>query len=282
MNHTCPGHRRYRGPGQAPGRRPVLPSASGRPPTRSLLPLSRHRLLAPCNTNRYCTGHRWRRRAREIELAGACLPQVPLVLHRQRASNFGTWLQNTAQVVLAYQLTRSVFAVGLVTCAQFSGPLLLGPWAAVLTHRFGNWRALIITQCASMVVAATLATLEFGHWLTVRAAVRRCGGHRAGFHVRPSCTVGDRGCPRPSERDQASTGPGLGVIQPRPRASPGSQRCYVRHRRLRLGLRAERRFVPFLHRSVLWRQRPRRRTARAGSGARLERLPHRLGPSRGS
>ena len=27
-------------------------------------------------------------------------------------SNFGTWLQNTAQVVLACQLTHSVFAVG--------------------------------------------------------------------------------------------------------------------------------------------------------------------------
>ena len=85
------------------------------------------------------------------------------------ASNFGTWLQNTAQVVLAFQLTHSVLAVGLVTCAQFTSPLLLGPWAAVLTHRFGNWRALIATQCASMLVAATLATLQFGHWLTIRA-----------------------------------------------------------------------------------------------------------------
>ena len=45
-------------------------------------------------------------------------------------SNFGTWLQNTAQVVLAYQLTHSVFWVGVVTCAQFTSPLLLGPWPA--------------------------------------------------------------------------------------------------------------------------------------------------------
>ncbi len=49
-------------------------------------------------------------------------------------SNFGTWLQNTAQVVLAYQLTHSVFWVGVVTCAQFTSPLLLGPWAGVATH----------------------------------------------------------------------------------------------------------------------------------------------------
>lgn len=83
-------------------------------------------------------------------------------------SNFGTWLQNTAQVVLAYQLTHSVLAVGLVTCAQFTSPLLFGPWAAVLTQWMGTWRALIITQIASTVIAGLLAALEFSGALTVR------------------------------------------------------------------------------------------------------------------
>jgi predicted MFS family arabinose efflux permease len=79
-------------------------------------------------------------------------------------SNFGTWLQNTAQVVLTYQLTHSVFWVGVVTCAQFTSPLLLGPWAGVLTHRLGTWRVLVTTQCASLVIAGTLAMLQFtGH-----------------------------------------------------------------------------------------------------------------------
>jgi MFS family permease len=82
-------------------------------------------------------------------------------------SNFGTWLQNTAQVVLAYQLTHSIFAVGLVSCAQFTSPLLLGPWAAVLTHRIGNWRALIVTQVASTAIATTLAALKFSGALTI-------------------------------------------------------------------------------------------------------------------
>ena len=54
-----------------------------------------------------------------------------------------------------------MFAVGLVTCAQFTSPLLLGPWAGVLTHRLGNWRALLITQIASAGVAAGLAALQF-------------------------------------------------------------------------------------------------------------------------
>src|ERR1700748_3821861 len=62
-------------------------------------------------------------------------------------SNFGTWLQNTAQVVLTYQLIHSLFWVGVVTCAQFTSPLLLGPWAGVFTHRLGTWRVLIVTQC---------------------------------------------------------------------------------------------------------------------------------------
>lgn len=89
-------------------------------------------------------------------------------------SNFGTWLQNTAQVVLAYQLTHSVFWVGVVTCAQFTSPLLLGPWAGVLTQWFGNWRTLIVTQCASLGISATLAALQFADalstpWLIVGA-----------------------------------------------------------------------------------------------------------------
>jgi MFS family permease len=89
-------------------------------------------------------------------------------------SNFGTWLQNTAQVVLAYQLTHRVLAVGLVTCAQFTSPLLLGPWAAVLTHRMGNWRALMVTQIGATGIAAFLTALEFSgsltiHWLYVCA-----------------------------------------------------------------------------------------------------------------
>ena len=76
-------------------------------------------------------------------------------------SNFGTWLQNTAQVVLSYQLTHSVFWVGVVTCAQFTSPLLLGPWAGVWAHRLGTWRVLITTQYVSLLIAGTLAVLQF-------------------------------------------------------------------------------------------------------------------------
>src|SRR5215475_4179411 len=75
-------------------------------------------------------------------------------------SNLGTWMQTIAQVVLVYQLTRSVFAVGMVTSAQFAGTLFLGPWAAVVASRIGGRRMLIATQLASAGVAACLAVLE--------------------------------------------------------------------------------------------------------------------------
>ena len=58
-------------------------------------------------------------------------------------SDFGTWLQNTAQVLLAYRLSHSVLSVAMVTCAQFSSPLVLGPWAGVMTDRFGGRRILL-------------------------------------------------------------------------------------------------------------------------------------------
>lgn len=82
-------------------------------------------------------------------------------------SDFGTWLQNSAQVVLAYQLAHSVLDVGLVTFAQFTSPLLLGPWAGVAADRFGGRRTLLGTQVVSAATAATLASLDFAGLLHV-------------------------------------------------------------------------------------------------------------------
>lgn len=90
------------------------------------------------------------------------------------ASDFGTWMQNTAQVLLAYQLSHSVLVVGMVTCAQFSSPLLLGPWAGVMTHRFGGRRTLFATQLVAAMFAGSMAALVFagpvtGWWLGLGA-----------------------------------------------------------------------------------------------------------------
>jgi MFS family permease len=74
-------------------------------------------------------------------------------------SNLGTWLQNTAQMLLAYKITHSVFAVGLIAFFQFSGFLLIGPWAGTLANRMGMKRVLIGTQVLSAIVAGSLALL---------------------------------------------------------------------------------------------------------------------------
>ena len=81
-------------------------------------------------------------------------------------SDFGSWLQNTAQVLLAYHLAHSALAVGLVTCAQFTSPLVIGPWAGVLTDRIGSRRTLLLTQVAAAAIAVVLTVLEYCHALT--------------------------------------------------------------------------------------------------------------------
>ncbi len=81
-------------------------------------------------------------------------------------SNWGTWLQNTAQMLLAYRFTHSLLTVGLVTCAQFSTPLFFGPWASIVADRIGARRTLIVTQVISAIVTSVVAILEFAHALS--------------------------------------------------------------------------------------------------------------------
>jgi predicted MFS family arabinose efflux permease len=80
-------------------------------------------------------------------------------------SNLGTWLQNTAQMLLAYRLTHSAFAVGLVTALQFSG-FLFTPWTGALMVRLGSRKVLIAAQLVSATMAALLAMLQANGGLT--------------------------------------------------------------------------------------------------------------------
>jgi MFS family permease len=81
-------------------------------------------------------------------------------------TNLGTWLQNTAQLLLMYQLTHSAFDVGAITATQFLGFLVLGPWAGNLAVRVGQKRVLVGTQVVSAAVAGSLAALQLGGQLT--------------------------------------------------------------------------------------------------------------------
>jgi predicted MFS family arabinose efflux permease len=90
-------------------------------------------------------------------------PNFRLFFGGAAVSDFGTWLQNTAQALLVYRLSHSVFAVGLVSCAQFASPLLLGPAAGVVADRFGARKTLLFTQVAAAAIAFALAGLVFTH-----------------------------------------------------------------------------------------------------------------------
>jgi MFS family permease len=82
-------------------------------------------------------------------------------------SNLGTWLQSTAQVLIAYQITRSVFTVGLIASAQFAGMIVVSPWAPVLADRFSPRVVLGGTQCFSALIAILMAGLHFAGMLGV-------------------------------------------------------------------------------------------------------------------
>lgn len=89
-------------------------------------------------------------------------PSFRLYFAGSVVSNLGTWFQNTAQALLAYQLTHSVLAIGAVVGAQFSWVLVLGPWAgAVVSRAHSVQRLLIITQLGSAAAAAAMAALQF-------------------------------------------------------------------------------------------------------------------------
>jgi MFS family permease len=86
-------------------------------------------------------------------------------------SNFGTWLQSTAQILIAYQVTHSVFIVGLIAAAQFAGMTLVSPWAAVMADRVGPKTLLVATQGASACIACWMAWRYHGGLLGVHTLV---------------------------------------------------------------------------------------------------------------
>jgi MFS family permease len=93
-------------------------------------------------------------------------PNVRAYFIGSTVSNLGTWLQNTAQLLVAYQLTHSVFAVGVITSLQFSGFLTVGPWAGSVADKLGRKKVLVTSQLVSAAVASGLGGLEATGHLT--------------------------------------------------------------------------------------------------------------------
>jgi len=80
----------------------------------------------------------------------------------QVVSVTGTWMQNIAAAWLVLELTGSPIAVGVLMLCQFLPATALGLVGGVIVDRLDVRRVVIVTQAASMVLAATLAGLTLG------------------------------------------------------------------------------------------------------------------------
>jgi len=82
----------------------------------------------------------------------------------QVISLIGTWMQNVAQAWFIIVLTHgSAFAVGALALCQFGPYALLGLFGGTMADRLDARRTLLLTQSASLLVAAALATLALSH-----------------------------------------------------------------------------------------------------------------------
>src|SRR5690242_16117044 len=85
----------------------------------------------------------------------------------QLISLIGTWMQNTAQGWLVYQLTGSKLLLGVVTAVNSAPMLLLSIWGGSIADRHSKRIIVLWTQAAMMVLAFTFAFLVWtGHITT--------------------------------------------------------------------------------------------------------------------
>jgi MFS family permease len=79
----------------------------------------------------------------------------------QSISLIGTWIQRIAMPWLVYDLTKSVFLLGLVGFVGQVPTFLLSPFAGVLTDRWNRYHIMIVTQILAMLQASILTWLVF-------------------------------------------------------------------------------------------------------------------------
>jgi MFS family permease len=79
----------------------------------------------------------------------------------QVISLVGTWMQNIALAWYVIELTHSAVAVGFLAFCRFAPFTVFGLVSGVVADRFDNRRLVMMTQTASMAVAAALTVLAF-------------------------------------------------------------------------------------------------------------------------
>src|ERR1035437_8422057 len=77
----------------------------------------------------------------------------------QLISLTGTWMQNTAQSWLVYDLTKSKLLLGIVAAVGFAPMLLFSLWGGSVADRHPKRVVLLWTQSGMMVLAFVFAAL---------------------------------------------------------------------------------------------------------------------------
>src|SRR5215813_14088200 len=70
----------------------------------------------------------------------------------QLVSLIGTWMQNTAQGWLVYQLTNSKMLLGVVTAVGSAPMMLFSIWGGSVADRHPKRTIVVLTQCTMMVL----------------------------------------------------------------------------------------------------------------------------------
>ncbi|HXU79667.1 MAG TPA: MFS transporter [Methylomirabilota bacterium] len=81
----------------------------------------------------------------------------------QLVSLIGTWMQNTAQGWLVYQLTNSKMLLGVVAAVGSAPMMLFSIWGGSVADRHPKRTIVVLTQCALMVLAFIFAALVWTH-----------------------------------------------------------------------------------------------------------------------
>jgi MFS family permease len=90
-----------------------------------------------------------------------------LFFYGQSISLIGTWIQRIAVPWMVYNMTGSVFLLGLVGFAGQIPTFILAPFAGVLIDKWDRYKILIVTQILAMVQSLALAFLVFNHSIEV-------------------------------------------------------------------------------------------------------------------
>src|SRR5947207_664684 len=85
----------------------------------------------------------------------------------QLISLIGSWMQNTAQGWLVYQLTNSKMLLGVVAAVGSAPMMLFSVWGGSVADRFPKRQIVLWTQTTMMVTALVFAALVASHEIRV-------------------------------------------------------------------------------------------------------------------